>query len=194
MAQAVILITASRGCSIVGSGTVSTRTSPFPCQQSARIDLPPAAKSRILQRDAGQGVPANPRRFFHAVRDGLVEASHFGSRILRRSPLLHERPLYRGSRRLPARPLPNDASRRVDCHAPKSRADTGARERVGQGRGAGQPFTDKASRQLQIVFDVIARRVRCRALATRRHGVDFSRDPFPRPTLMPTEWIIPGWA
>src|ERR1700676_34692 len=37
MAQAVILMTASRGCSILGSGTVSIRTSPFPCQQSARM-------------------------------------------------------------------------------------------------------------------------------------------------------------
>jgi hypothetical protein len=37
MAQAVILMTASRGCWIFGSGTVSTRTSPFPCQHSARM-------------------------------------------------------------------------------------------------------------------------------------------------------------
>ena len=39
MAQAVILITASRGCWILGSGTVSTRTSPLPCQHSARIAI-----------------------------------------------------------------------------------------------------------------------------------------------------------
>ena len=37
MAQAVIRMMASRGCWILGSGTVSMRTSPFPCQQSARI-------------------------------------------------------------------------------------------------------------------------------------------------------------
>ena len=35
----VILTIASRGSSIFGSGTVSTRTSPVPCQQSAFIDL-----------------------------------------------------------------------------------------------------------------------------------------------------------
>src|ERR1700712_4948707 len=37
IAHAVILMTASRGCWILGSGTVSTRTSPFPCQHSARM-------------------------------------------------------------------------------------------------------------------------------------------------------------
>jgi len=37
MAQAVILMIASRGCWIFGSGTVSIRTSPFPRQRNARM-------------------------------------------------------------------------------------------------------------------------------------------------------------
>ena len=39
MAQAVTLMMASRGCSIFGSGTVSQRMSPLPCQHSAFIRL-----------------------------------------------------------------------------------------------------------------------------------------------------------
>jgi hypothetical protein len=37
MAQAVTLMMASLGCCIFGSGTVSQRISPLPCQQSAFI-------------------------------------------------------------------------------------------------------------------------------------------------------------
>src|SRR3546814_5993217 len=37
MAHAVTLMIASRGSSIFGSGTVSQRTSPLPCQHNARI-------------------------------------------------------------------------------------------------------------------------------------------------------------
>ncbi|MNL73199.1 hypothetical protein D3C87_1986310 [compost metagenome] len=39
MAVAVILMMASRGLTISGSGTVSTRTSCLPCQVSARMEF-----------------------------------------------------------------------------------------------------------------------------------------------------------
>ena len=58
MAQAVILMTASRGCWIFGSGTVSTRTSPFPCQHSARMIVSskmPAPTAEIAKRSTGGG-------------------------------------------------------------------------------------------------------------------------------------------
>ena len=58
MAQAVTLMTASRACWIFGSGTVSTRTSPFPCQHSARMTLSskmPAPTGEIAKRSHGDG-------------------------------------------------------------------------------------------------------------------------------------------
>src|SRR5690606_7228805 len=44
MAVDVTLMMASRGFTICGSGTVSTRTSCFPCQVSARIAHPSAVR------------------------------------------------------------------------------------------------------------------------------------------------------
>lgn len=46
IAQAVILMIASRPSSIVGSGTLSQRMSPLPCQQSAFIIFSPLYVSK----------------------------------------------------------------------------------------------------------------------------------------------------
>lgn len=70
MAQAVILMIASRGCWILGSGTVSTRTSPLPCQQSARMVISPflgtacTFRGHVVQRqqERGREVPGRTRR------------------------------------------------------------------------------------------------------------------------------------
>ncbi len=55
IAHAVTLMMASRGCSILGSGTVSQRMSFLPCQQSAFIGFPAVqtlkTPARPLRRD-----------------------------------------------------------------------------------------------------------------------------------------------
>ena len=74
MAQAVILMIASRGCWIFGSGTVSTRTSPFPCQHSARMVVfskMPAPTGEIVKRSNGKAEPSG-RRGKSGAGDELV--------------------------------------------------------------------------------------------------------------------------
>ena len=59
MAHDVTLMIASRGCSIFGSGTVSHRMSPLPCQQSAFMEPGPSVLYstylRAEARQRGQG-------------------------------------------------------------------------------------------------------------------------------------------
>jgi hypothetical protein len=63
IAQAVTLMTASRECSIFGSGTVSQRMLPFPCQTNAFIYLPSSRPgvAPVLQEWAGSRQVAAPR-------------------------------------------------------------------------------------------------------------------------------------
>ena len=68
---------ASRGLTICGSGTVSTRTSCFPCQVSARMDSP---------RRAGVGERRLGGRDLAGLHE-LLEAAQFVARLnLRLAP------------------------------------------------------------------------------------------------------------
>src|SRR2546423_7122122 len=61
MAQAVTLMTASRGCSILGSGTSSHRMSPLPCHANAitkmlRLLRPPLPTVSTINAGRGSGL------------------------------------------------------------------------------------------------------------------------------------------
>ena len=57
MAQAVTLMTASRGSSIFGSGTLSHRMSCFPCHVSARMSRPGQIDLLTSEPHSGSLVP-----------------------------------------------------------------------------------------------------------------------------------------
>src|SRR6185312_2755239 len=68
MAVNEVLTMASRLVSSFGSGTFSMRTSFFPYQQTAFIDIPPAMRG-ILMRKSGR--VARGKGFFGGLRDGV---------------------------------------------------------------------------------------------------------------------------